>query len=224
MSKDIIEEQEENYKKTKRRGDKMLEVAGSIGMAMAPTTLMASLLGNGDLLQYIALVTGGTLLLSPAIYHGMKHITTKLDERTKRDIHQVAQMAIMFQEVDEKDRRIGSMTALFLNEILDKFEIDNPDYPHDQLMNINQFIYLINSNYYERIKNTNKDLSREKLVRELIEKISTYLNDNEREIFDEKDAERVLYYMTFIPETLKKKYLKNSKKQKLLLMVQQLTK
>ena len=211
MSKDNIEKDE--LKTFKRRAD-ILEVLSSVGMAMAPTSIIASFIGNGNLGEYLAITTGGTILLAPAIYYGMKHLTKKLDERVNRDMHQAGQLAIMLQEIDEKNRPIGSMTSLFLNEILDRFELYNPTFPEEQIMNINQFIYLINSNYYEEISKINKNISRERLVKKLVAAISTYLNDTERDIFNEIDAKKVLYYVTIIPEDIKQEIAKEFKKSK----------
>lgn len=103
MSKDNIEKDE--LKTFKRRAD-ILEVMSSVGMAMAPTSIIASFIGNGNLGEYLAITTGGTILLAPAIYYGMKHLTKKLDERVNRDMHQAGQLAIMLQEIDEKNRPI----------------------------------------------------------------------------------------------------------------------
>ena len=207
-------EQKETAKKIATFGERTIEIISSVGMASALTTLLSAFLGPECLIGTAITIAGGTLLLSPSMYFGMKKLKNKLEERTERDMHQAAQLSIMFQEEYEKDRRIGSMTALFINEILDVFEIENPNFPQDQIMNINQFIYLINSNYYEKIQKYFPKMSRDVLARKIVEQISIYLNNTKTKKFDENTAIGALTYCIFIPEAIKKEIILEFKRSK----------
>lgn len=218
MLKDKSEEsldQKDNIIKKSIPSEKTMEIIGSVGTASALTTLLTAFLGPECLMGTAITITGGTILLSPSMYFGMQKLKNKLEERTTRDMQQATHLSIMLQEEHEKERIIGSLTALFLNEILDVFEIENPNFPQDQIMNINQFIYLINSNYYEKIQKYFPKMSRDILVRKIVEQISIYLNDTKTEKFDENTAVGALAYCIFIPATIKKEIILEFKRSKL---------
>lgn len=205
---------DEEYTNTTKKLDKCLEIVASVGMATAISSLVTMFLGPDEGQESLFAMTGATVLLSPPIYFGMKKLKEKIEERTSRDMHQAGQLVLMYQEVGDHDRRIESMTSLFLDEIFTKFEEENISLPQDQLININQFLYLVNANYYEKIEANLSDMSRDKLINKMLDAISIYLIDSEREAFDEKDALRVLFYCPFISEELKSEIAKEFKKSK----------
>ena len=208
--KGSIEKLDKQYKDTTKNLDKCLEVVSSIGIAMATSSLLTMSMDSNNLLA----MTGATILLSPPMYFGMKKIKETIEERVNRDMHQAGQLVLMYQEVNDRDRKIESMTSLFLDEIFNRFEEENITFPEDQIMNINQFLYLINANYYERIKEKNKDITRDELINKIVTAISIYLIDSEKETFDETDAVRVLFYCPFIEESLKSEIASEFKKAK----------
>ena len=197
--KKTLEEIDEQYQKETKKLDACLEVVSSIGIAIATSSLLTMSMDSNNLLA----MTGATILLSPPIYFGLKKMKEKFEESINRDMHQAGQLVLMYQEVKDRDRKIESMTSLFLDEIFNRFEEENITFPEDQIMNINQFLYLINANYYERIKEKNKDITRDELINKIVTAISIYLIDTEKENFDETDAVRVLFYCPFIDESLK---------------------
>ena len=208
--KKILEEIDEQYQKETKKLDACLEVVSSIGIAIATSSLLTMSMDSNNLLA----MTGATILLSPPIYFGLKKMKEKFEESIDRDMHQVGQLVLMYQEVKDRDRKIESMTSLFLDEIFNRFEEENITFPEDQIMNINQFLYLINANYYERIEEKNKDITRDELINKIVTAISIYLIDTEKENFDETDAVRVLFYCPFIEESLKSEIVSEFKKAK----------
>lgn len=208
--KKTLEEIDEQYQKETKKLDACLEVVSSIGIAIATSSLLTMSMDSNNLLA----MTGATILLSPPIYFGLKKMKEKFEESIDRDMHQVGQLVLMYQEVKDRDRKIESMTSLFLDEIFNRFEEENITFPEDQIMNINQFLYLINANYYERIEEKNKDITRDELINKIVTAISIYLIDTEKENFDETDAVRVLFYCPFIEESLKSEIVSEFKKAK----------
>lgn len=210
--KDDLGKKIETSKKNEKKLDSCLEVVYSIGLAMSASSLLTMNMDNNNLLA----MTGATILLTPPIYFGLKKIKETIEERVNRDMHQTGQLVLMFKEVHNRDRKIESMTSLFLDEIFNKFEAENIIFPEEQIMNINQFLYLINANYYERIEEKNKDITRDELIDKIVTAVSIYLIDSEKETFDETDAIRVLFYCPFIEESLKNEIAKEFKKSKVM--------
>lgn len=210
--KDDLGKKIEISKKKEKKLDSCLEVVYSMGLAMSASSLLTMNMDNNNLLA----MTGATILLTPPIYFGLKKIKETIEERVNRDMHQAGQLVLMFKEVPNRDRKIESMTSLFLDEIFNKFEAENIIFPEDQIMNINQFLYLINANYYERIEEKNKDITRDELIDKIVTAVSIYLIDSEKETFDETDAIRVLFYCPFIEESLKNEIAKEFKKSKVM--------
>lgn len=208
--KDELGKKNETSPKTEKKLDSCLEVVYSMGLAMSASSLLTMNMDNNSLLA----MTGATILLTPPIYFGLKKIKETIEERVNRDMHQAGQLVLMFKEVHNRDRKIESMTSLFLDEIFNQFEAENISFPEDQIMNINQFLYLINANYYERIEEKNKNITRDELINKLVTAVSIYLIDSEKETFDETDAIRVLFYCPFIEESLKNEIAREFKKAK----------
>lgn len=194
--------------------DKITEIASSIGMSAATTSLLSLMFGIINTPYNFAFLTGGTVITTPFMYLGMKKLKNKIDDRFNRDMHHAGQISIMLKETLEYDRRIESMTAQFLQEILDVFETENKDFPQNELMKISQFLYLINCNYYEKINKRIPTMTREQLVKRLINQISYYLNETKRDTFNEKDAQKVLNNCFYISEDIRKEIVKEFKKSK----------
>lgn len=195
-------------------GKNATEVAASIATTLSVFSLITLLTGYNEHANYLPVLTGATLLISPLTYIGFKQIQKKLKERMKRDAHMSAQLFTMLDEAFDSDRKITSRTSFFVQEILDVFEENNKDFPQDEIMHINQFIYMINANYFDEINRQFPSLDREDIIRKLIEQISNYLNASQRMKFDETDAKTVLEYCLFIKPDMKEQMFKEFKKSK----------
>lgn len=204
----------DEFDKIDRIGNKVTEIVASIGMATATTSLLSLITGVYDSPQSLAFLTGGTIIASPLMYFGMKKLKNKADDRLNRDMHHAGQIAIMFQDALEPDRHITSMTTLFLHEIIEYFEKNNIDFDDSKKMNINQFLYLINANYYEEISKRLPSLNREQLIRQVLNQIIIYLQDTKKQTFTEKEAAEVMKSCFFIPDELKKQIVTEFKKSK----------
>ena len=111
--KDDLGKKIETSKKNEKKLDSCLEVVYSMGLAMSASSLLTMNMDNNNLLA----MTGATILLTPPIYFGLKKIKETIEERVNRDMHQTGQLVLMFKEVHNRDRKIESMTSLFLDEI-----------------------------------------------------------------------------------------------------------
>ena len=216
MSKKFNELDE--YEKIDKVGQTALEVTSSIGMTFAVFSALTVMTGFNEYAHFLPVLTGASLITSPFTYLGMKHLQKKFDERMKRDENMAAQLFTMMDEAFCGDRKITSTSSFFVQEILDVFEEKNKDFPQDEIMHINQFLYLINANYYDEIHKQFPSIDREDLIRKIVEQISNYLNISNRLAFDEEDAKKVLDYCIFINRDLKEQIFKEFKKSKVKLL------
>ena len=204
----------DEFEKADKIGQTTLEITSSVGMTFTVFSALTVLTGFNEYAHFLPILTGATLLTSPLTYIGMKSIQKKLDERMKRDENMAAQLFTMMDDAFCGDRKITSTSSFFVQEILDVFEEKNKGIPHEEIMHINQFLYLINANYYDEIHKQFPSMDREDVIRKLVEQVSNYLNFSNRLAFDEKDAKKVLDYCIFINSDLKEQIFKEFKKSK----------
>lgn len=196
-----------------KKTDKATEIIASIGMS-AGISSFSSLIPNISSDAYLSIMTGGTILLSPVIYFGMKKIKNKMDDRLERDMHHAAQMMLMLQEGTSADHTITKSSSLFLHELHQEQEKLKIKVKESDQMHVSQFVYLINANYYDEIIKTFPTLNREEIVRRLITIILEYLKETNKNTFDEKDTKIILDRCLFIKEDLKEQIQKEFKKSK----------
>ena len=204
-----------DFDKLDKKMDKATEIIASIGMASsisAFSTLLPSLTSN----EKLAVLTGGTILLSPCIYFGMNKLKEKANDRRLRDMHHTSQMVLMLKEANCADHNVTKTSTVFLHELQQEQKNMNFRLTEDnnEQMNINQFLYLINANYYDEIKKSFPNLNREEVVRRLITLILLYLKDQNKQSFDENDAKEVLDRCLFIKASLKEEIYQEFKKSK----------
>lgn len=213
MKKYNPQKEMDDLEKFEQIGDKITEVVASIGMSVAFTSLVSIIPGVPET-AVLPLMTGGTIVTSPFMYFGMKSLKNKLDDRVNRDMHHASQIALMLQEATETDRHITSMTSLFLHEILEYQEKQGLSIAEEETMHLNQFLYLINANYFDEIAKSIPTLNREQLIRLVLNQVTNYLKDTNKQIFTEKEASEVLKRCFFIPDNLKDQIQKEFKKSK----------
>lgn len=197
--------------KFEKRADKATEIIASVGMATSLSsflTLIPSI--NNDL----GIITGGTILLSPCVYFGMNYLKEKAKDRQLRDMHHASQLFLMMREGNNADHNVTKSSTLFLHELHQEMNNYDTKIDDNEQMNINQFLYLINANYYDEIIKTFPMLNREEIVRRLIIVILNHLTDNNKTTFDENDAKEVLGKTIFIKQELKEQIYKEFKKSK----------
>ena len=197
--------------KFEKRADKATEIIASIGMATSLSSFLTLIPStNNDL----GIITGGTILLSPCVYFGMNYLKEKAKDRQLRDMHHASQLFLMMREGTNADHNVTKSSTLFLHELHQKMNNYDTKIDDNEQMNINQFLYLINANYYDEIIKTFPMLNREEIIRRLIIVILNHLTDNNKTTFDENDAKEVLGKTIFIKQELKEQIYKEFKKSK----------
>lgn len=204
-------EKDSDLNKFEKRADKATEIIASIGMATSLSAFLTLIPStNNDL----GIITGGTILLSPCFYFGMNYLKEKAKDRQLRDMHHTSQLFLMMTEANSVDHNVTKSSTLFLHELHQEMNNYDAKIDDNEQMNINQFLYLINANYYDEIIKTFPMLNREEIVRRLIIVILNHLTDNNKTTFDENDAKEVLGKTIFIRQELKKQIYKEFKKSK----------
>ena len=148
------------------------------------------------------------------LYYQFFKMTKKLCDKKIRELHNIGRAATIKREKDEFDRKITSMTASFKKEIETHFKEENITVSETTLKNIDAFLYLVNSNYYDDIKLTNKSIRRKFLIQQLLFQISNYLKVTDSSSFDEESVKEVLSTSIFIPNEIKKAIISEFKDSK----------
>ena len=202
-----------DFDKLDKKMDKATEIIASIGMASS-ISAFSTLISSLTTTEQLSIITGGTILLSPCIYFGMNALKKKSQDRNLRDMHHTAQLFLMMKEAHSADHNVTKTSTVFLHELHQEQKKINVEIDDNEQMNINQFLYLINANYYDEIAKKFPDLNREEVIRRLITLILLHLEHNNKKTFDEKDAKEVLDKCLFIKQELKEEIYKEFKKSK----------
>ena len=202
-----------DFDKLDKKMDKATEIIASNGMASS-ISAFSTLISSLTTTEQLSIITGGTILLSPCIYFGMNALKKKSQDRNLRDMHHTAQLFLMMKEAHSADHNVTKTSTIFLHELHQEQKKINVEIDDNEQMNINQFLYLINANYYDEIAKKFPDLNREEVIRRLITLILLHLEHNNKKTFDEKDAKEVLDRCLFIKQDLKEEIYKEFKKSK----------
>lgn len=133
-----------------------------------------------------------------------------MDEDFKSDLQAIDQISKLFVEIEEKDHKITKHSVCFYQEIQNDSILASLD--NSSKTNINQFLYMINANYYKAITKTHGNLKREDLIARIINQISLYMSDKHIDSFRVKEAEEAVKSCFFIEDSLKKQIIKEFKK------------
>lgn len=161
-------------------------------------------------LLQLAIMFGTSIISAPFIYKGINKIQNKQNETLRKDRVYLKQTLNGLRELDDKGKRLEHNTVMFYNYIKEAEE--NNNYKVESIETINQFLYLINLNYYEKIAKTNNDkariVTREELIREISDAIIRYMQMNNKKEIDEKDIKTILNMCLFINEKTKEEIVK----------------
>lgn len=148
------------------------------------------------------------------LYKTLNKLAVTLNNKRIRNQHEVGRRAVEQMEKVEKERIIGPMTSSFLKEINECLANENIFLSEHEAKNIDDFLYLINANYFEELQERDPNVRREFLIKKLLYAISFYLNFESQDTFNDTDAQIVLGTCIFIPEDMKKRIIdefRNSK-------------
>ena len=155
----------------------------------------------------------GTGISAPIIDKKLTQFKDKQDKNKIKEQHYIQQLKISLAEMDKKGTRVNRMTPFFTDMILSKCNEHRINISEDTLQNINQFLYMINANYYDDIldsfKVNNQRLqTREEVLREVCDAILRHMEVIEDYAFDDTDTEEVLISCLFIKDELKEEMIK----------------
>lgn len=156
----------------------------------------------------VVVVLAGTALAAPILDRQFTKLKDKEDKNKIREQHYIQQVKISLAEMDKKGTRVNRMTPFFNDMIMAKCREKKINIDEDTLQNINQFLYMVNSNYYERIldsfKVNNERLrTREDVLREMCDAILRHMEVIEDYSFDDTDVPEVLDTCLFIKDDVK---------------------
>ena len=150
----------------------------------------------------------GTSIAAPLLDRKFAEIKDREDKNRIREQHYIQQLKISLAEMDKKGTRVNRMTPFFNDMIMAKCNEKKIIIDEDTLQNINQFLYMVNANYYERIldsfKVNNERLrTREDVLRKICDAILRHMEINEDYSFDDTDVQDILNICLFIKDDVK---------------------
>lgn len=193
-----------NIFQEEERMAKSFNLISSVSISLGLSSLLSGIIGFNGIIETISFLTASTVLMSPIIYYGADKLKKRLDKKTESDIHHAAQLGIMLRESFEKDRIINRMTSCFFDEIEAELIAKNIPITENLIYSINQFLYLINCNYYEKITPNKENFDREDLMNHVLSQISFYLVENNLTSFNPEIAQKVLETDFLVKPELKK--------------------
>lgn len=200
---DFDEDIEKLYSDTKKE-----DIFNKLVFSLAFTTTISSVLialGIPAVLCFSITIP----VLTPLSYIGITHFKQKSDRALAASLQEVNQLAKGLTEIEEFDHKIDKNSVCFYHEIASKTELANLS--TDIINNINQFLFMINSNYYELITKNFSSLRRDELVDKILNQIINVVMENEIGEFTTVEAKKVLDSCFFIEEKLKKAIIKEFK-------------
>jgi len=156
----------------------------------------------------------GTGVVSPIAYLGFNHFEKREKRERVNSSSYFLQAAKMVRENKEEYRLIHEDTHYFYDYIdraLNSGMMPTTlNLDEQSLENINQLVYLINTNYFHKINNNN-NLKREQVINQVLYEIVRYLNSRKQNEFSHKDVKSILSNCSYIDLFLRKEILKEYK-------------
>ena len=190
--------------------DKILQKIVSVSLPLSVLLTVSCFIPT---IAGIIITVLGTGISAPIIDKKLTQFKDKQDKNKIKEQHYIQQLKISLAEMDKKGTRVNRMTPFFTDMILSKCNEHRINISEDTLQNINQFLYMINANYYDDIldsfKVNNQRLqTREEVLREVCDAILRHMEVIEDYAFDDTDTEEVLKSCLFIKDELKEEMIK----------------
>jgi len=198
----------------------MKEILGNVGRTFCiSASIFSGLVMTGGIaglaLPSIFVLSGiGAVAASPFVYVGLDRLSKNIDKK------QVNYLSFLIQSL-EKTTDDKAYNFIHANTVDFKYYIDkalNGNSNSIDLMvdsdtknNINQLLYLINSNYYVQVKENFPNLSREDLIERVLWNLVSYLKENNKIVFSHKEVKRFLDRCSFFDDNMKKAVVKEYK-------------
>ena len=176
--------------------------------------VVGTMIGGLEAVPALIISGLGTGAISPVAYLGLNHIDNKSKRERINSSSYFLHSAQMFRENKEEYRSIHENTIYFYDYIERKLNSGlmptTLNIDEHSLENINQFICLINTNYYHKI-NKGNNIRREQLIDQVLGELVRYLTERRQNEFSHKDVKNILKNCSYIDDKLKKEILKEYK-------------
>ena len=157
-----------------------------------------------DLSSFFAIL-GVSVALTPGVSLGLKKINERWYEKEKKRLKSVKQsLAMMAEDIYEKDKIIGKTTTNFYSKVEDMKNEFSISLDSNDANQINDLLYLINANYYEKIVGTRQPYCREEIIDKVVNQVGLYFVLKGNSGFTRKDVFCILKNCYFIKDELKK--------------------
>lgn len=182
--------------------DKLIQIIASFGISFGVITMIGIPFMNVP--NFMLGILGTSLFLTPGVYFGAKKINQRWRDKEEKRLRYIKQGFLNIVEGEyEKDKIIGKTTTNFYSKVESMQKEFNISLSFNDFEQVNDFLYLINSNYYEKISNHNKKFGREELLDKVINQVGFYLMKTGQSSFTRKDVLNILNNCFFIKDEIK---------------------
>ena len=186
--------------------DKIMQIISSFGLSFGVFTILGIPFLN-DVVSFLA-IGGASVVATPVVYFGFKKINERWWEKEEKRLRSVRQtFAMMAEDRYEKDKIIGKTTTNFYSKLEDMKKEFNLSLEANDFDQINDLLYLINANYYEKIVSLMPGYCREEIIDKVVNQIGLYFVGKGQSGFHRKDLLNILNNCYFIKDEIKKRDL-----------------
>lgn len=183
--------------------DKIVTILSSFGFSFGILTIFGIPFVSNPF--FMLGVLGASCLLTPVVYSIAKKSNErwyKKEENRRRYVQQT--FANIVDDKYQENKKIGKTTTNFdfkLEAMQNEFNIS---LEHNDFDQINDFLYLINANYYDKITKIIPQYCREEIIDKVVNQIGLYLEEKNKSSFTRDDVLNILNSCYFIKDDLKK--------------------
>lgn len=183
--------------------DKIIQMISSFGISFGALTILGIPFINNPYFIFGAL--GVSVAATPVVYLGVKKINEKWQEKEEKRLRCVRQtFSSLAEDRYEKDKIIGKTTTNFYSKLDDMKKEFNIFLENNDFDQINDLLYLINANYYEKIVSLMPGYCREEIIDKVVNQIGLYFVGKGQSGFHRKDLLNILNNCYFIKDEIKK--------------------
>lgn len=183
--------------------DNIVQIISSFGISFGVSVIFGIPFLN-DLSSFFAIL-GVSIVLTPGVSFGVRKLNEKWHEKEEKRLKSVRQsFAMMAEYLYEKDKIIGKTTTNFYSKVEDMKNEFSISLDSNDVNQINDLLYLINANYYEKIVGSRQQYCREEIIDKVVNQVGLYFVLKGSSGFTRKDVLCILNNCYFIKDELKK--------------------
>ena len=183
--------------------DKIIQMINSFGVSFGVLTFFG-IPFLSDIVSFLT-VAFASLIATPVVYLGFKKINERWQEKEEKRLKCIKQTFAMMKEDEyEKDKIIGKTTTNFYSKIKDMKKEFNLSFKGNDIHQINDLLYLINANYYEKIESLIPGYCREEIIDKVLNQVGLYFVAKGSTSFTREDLLNILTACYFMKDKVKK--------------------